>query len=120
MPRKTVMRPGQVQRFVIPQSGGVCSALPAHHEVDPDRGEGGRAALRNGIVPIDSQLLANAIARLRSLGKWIPISARVLFIVHCTTGSAVPIFGLESSVRRDPPFVRRLLRDTVAERGSAF
>jgi hypothetical protein len=34
------LEPGQVQRFVVPRSGGVRSALPAHHEVDPDRGEG--------------------------------------------------------------------------------
>src|SRR6185436_14962397 len=32
-----------------------------------------------------------AMARLRSLGKWMPISARALFIVHCTTGSASAI-----------------------------
>src|SRR5262245_66092254 len=45
------------------------SALPAHHEVNPDRGKGGRATLRHGIVPIDSQLLANGDGPLAELGE---------------------------------------------------
>ena len=32
-----------------------------------------------------------AMARLRCLGKWIPMAARVVFIVHCASGSALAI-----------------------------
>jgi hypothetical protein len=42
------------------ERAGVRSALPAYHGVDLDRGERIGAALGNGIVPIDPQLLANS------------------------------------------------------------
>src|SRR5262249_5713409 len=46
----------------------VGSLLPTYHFVDPDRGEGRRATLRYGIVPVDSQLLANGDGPLAVFG----------------------------------------------------
>src|SRR5262245_12513380 len=46
----------------------VHSPLPLHHVVDPDRSEGGRAALRHGIVAKDAQLLADRDRPLAELG----------------------------------------------------
>jgi hypothetical protein len=72
-------------------SGLLGSALPTNHFVDPDRRERRGAALGNRIVAIDSQLLLPiARARLRCLGKWIPIAARQEFIVHCASEPRSP------------------------------
>src|SRR5881409_2389188 len=60
---------GGVLISVIPRPGGVRLALPAYHGVNPDRGEGGRATLRNGIVPVDPQLLANGDGQLAVFGE---------------------------------------------------
>ena len=82
------------------------SALPTHHLVDPDRGEGRGAAFGDRIVAIDAPSSSPiAMARLRCLGKWMPIPARQKFIVHCTSGAAAPIsFSMRSrSAGRSSP-----------------
>ena len=57
------IRPGGQREAATPDGPPVglsyCSALPAHHEIDPDRDEGGRAALRHRQVAVKADLLAN-------------------------------------------------------------
>src|SRR5215207_3287979 len=52
-----------------PRPGGVRSALPLHHFVDPDRGERRRASFGNGIVAIDPQLFTDGDRPLAVLGE---------------------------------------------------
>ena len=113
MSRKTVVPAGQVQRVVIPRSGGVRSALPAHHCVNPDRGEGGRAILRHGIVPIDSQLLAYGDGPLAVFGE-VDSDCRKSIVhrpLHFRIGAGH--FGLDAIEQRRESEPVRTLRDPL-------
>jgi hypothetical protein len=57
------------QGVVIPRSGGVPSALPAHDSVIPDRGERRSATLRDGMVSRDPERVANGDGPLSECGE---------------------------------------------------
>src|ERR1041384_3242435 len=89
------------------------SALPAHHGIDPDRGERRGATLRTGIVAIDSQLFSNGDGPLAVFGEVDSNFSQSAIHRPLHFGSGLPHFGFDAIQQRREVEPLGTLRDPI-------